>query len=83
MYYKELLSTYPKVVEVIQSCRTIPQYNSAIKYTKLYLKQLPALFDKELRPKLIQICNKQKFLIKYRYGNSKKKENDKERNRRG
>ena len=79
MSYKELLSTYPKVVKVIHSCRTVAQYNSAVRYTKLYLKQLPAVFDRELRPKLIGVCNKQIFLIKHKYGSAQKKANHKKR----
>jgi dTDP-4-amino-4,6-dideoxygalactose transaminase len=80
VYYKELLSIYSKVVKVIKSCRTVSQYNSAVQYTKLYLKKMPSNIDQELRSKLIEVLNKQIFLIKYRYGPIPQKKSYQERN---
>jgi hypothetical protein len=72
VYYKTLLSSYPKVIKVIHSCTTISQYNTAIKYVNLYLSRLPPIYNKHLRPKLIDVCDTQKYLIKYKYVSTEK-----------
>lgn len=61
--YEELLSIYPKVIKVVQSCKTMPQYFSAITYVQLYLSKCPMAIRDKILPDLSRICNRQKFLI--------------------
>lgn len=68
MYHSELISIYEKTIKVIHSCNTISQYNTAVKYSKLFLKLIPTKWDSEVRGKLKKVLSIQKHLVKPKRG---------------
>lgn len=68
MTLDELQTIYLKVRNVIRSCQTMPQWESARKYTQLFINQVPPARTRQFGKHLTEVLSRKKKIIQFNRG---------------